>query len=375
MDLDSLLWEAVDRGASDLHLRAGSVPVVRIDGELSVLSDEPALSAEDTRAAAQHILRHHQVQLDAMREVDVGYVLKELGRFRVNIFTNGGQVGIVLRIMPPDPLSIDELNLPQVLAKIAGHERGLVLVTGVTGSGKSTTLASLIDHINRTRARHILTIEDPIEYVHTDNRSLITQRQLGVDTATFGDALRAALRQDPDVILIGEMRDHETINAAVLAAETGHLVFSTLHTSDAVETLSRILSTYPPYQQQQVRAQLSDVLRAVVSQRLLPRADGDGLVPAVEVLINSRFVSDCIRVPERTGQIREAMADGGAQYGMQTFDQSLLDLFQRGLITEEVALAAATSANDLKLQIQGVVSGLEAGKVAMGGADNPFRPI
>jgi len=374
MDLDSLLWEAVDRGASDLHLRAGSVPVLRIDGQMVPLADVPELTAGDTRALAEHVLRHHQIELESMHEIDVGYALKELGRFRVNIFTNSGQVGVVLRIMPPDPLTIRELNLPAVLERVAEAERGLVLVTGVTGSGKSTTLASMIDHVNRTRARHVITIEDPIEYVHTDKRCLITQRQVGLDTVSFHDALRAALRQDPDVILIGEMRDKETIDSAVLAAETGHLVFSTLHTLDAAETLNRIISTYPPFQQEQIRTQLAEVLQAAVSQRLLPRADGEGLVPAVEILINSQHVSECIRDPKRTGRIRDAMAEGRAQYGMQTFDQSLLNLYEHGLITEEVAIAAATTPNDLRLQMRGIVSGLDAGRVAMG-ADDPFRPV
>ena len=366
MDLDTLLWEAVDRGASDLHLRAGSPPMLRVDGEIEPVDDEHTLTSADTSAVAQHILKDHQVNLEAMREVDVGYALRELGRFRVNLFTNSGQVGIVLRIMPPEPLGLDELHLPQVLAKVAGENRGLVLVTGVTGSGKSTTLAAMIDHINRNRCRHIITIEDPIEYVHTDRRSLITQRQLGLDTNSFADALRAALRQDPDVILIGEMRDRETIDAAVLAAETGHLVFSTLHTVDAPETLNRILATYPPYQQEQVRTQLADVLRSVISQRLLTRIDGEGLVPAVEVLINTTFVSECIRDVTRSQKIRDAMTDGGERYGMQTFDQSILYLCQCELISEEVAVAAATVPSDLKLQLRGIVSGIDPGRGTQG---------
>ena len=371
MDLDTLLWEAVDRGASDLHLRAGSPPVMRVDGEMVPFLEVGALTPAETRALAEQILRHHQIELEPYREIDVGYALRELGRFRVNIFTHSGQVGIVLRIMPPDPLTIAELNLPAVLARVAEEERGLVLVTGVTGSGKSTTLAAMIDHINRTRARHIITVEDPIEYVHTDKRSLITQRQLGLDTRSFSDALRAALRQDPDVILIGEMRDKETIDTALLAAETGHLVFSTLHTLDAAETLNRILSTYPPHQQPQIRTQLAEVLRSVISQRLLPRADGEGLVPAVEILINTPFVSECLRDPKNTGRIRDAMAEGTAQYGMQTFDQSLLGLVQAGLITEEVALAAATSPNDLKLKLRGIVSGLDS---SLSVGPEQFRP-
>jgi len=362
MDLETLLWDAVDRGASDLHLRAGSPPMLRVDGEIELMEGESALTAADTSAVAKEILQDHHVNLEAMREVDVGYAVRELGRFRVNLFTNSGQIGIVLRIMPPEPLGFDELNLPPVLAEIAGNNRGLVLVAGVTGSGKSTTLAAMIDHINRHRTRHIVTIEDPIEYIHIDRSSLITQRQLGLDTNSFADALRAALRQDPDVILIGEMRDRETIDAVVLAAETGHLVFSTLHTVDAPETLNRILGTYPPYQQEQVRTQLADVLRAVISQRLLSRIDGEGLVPAVEVLINTKFISECIRDTTRTHRICDAMADGGGRYGMQTFDQSILSLYQRELISEEVAVAAATVPSNLKLALAGIVSGLDAGR-------------
>jgi len=360
MELDKLLWEAVDQGASDLHLRAGAPPVLRIDGEMLPLVDEPALSAADTRALADEILRDHQVPFTAMQELDIGYSVPELGRFRVNVFTTGGQVGIVLRIMPPEPRGFEDLNLPPVLASISDHQRGLILVTGITGSGKSTTLAAMIDHINRTQRRHIITIEDPIEYIHPDRSSLITQRQLGLDTRSFADALRAALRQDPDVILIGEMRDLETIDAAITAAETGHLVFSTLHTMDAVETLNRILSAYPPYQQEQVRIQLGEVLRGVVSQRLMPRVDGDGLVPAVEVLVNTKYIQELIRDASRTHRVRDAMVEGAQQYGMQTFDQSLLSLCQRGLITEEIALASATSPNDLKLQLRGIVSGGES---------------
>jgi len=319
----------------------------------------------DTHAAVDWILRDHKVELVPGRELDIGYAVEGQGRFRANIFTESGQIGVVMRVMPPDPSSVAELNLPRILLKIASEERGLVLVTGVTGSGKSTTLAAMIDHINQTLNKHIVTIEDPIEYVHQEKNCLITQRQIGVDTSDFASALRASLRQDPDVILIGEMRDQETIDAALLAAETGHLVFSTLHTVDATETLSRILSTYPPYQQGQVRTQLADVLRGVVSQRLMPHVLG-GLVPAVEVLINTKFISECIRDSTRTHRLRGAMAEGSSEYGMQTFDQSLLQLVTDGFITEEVAIAAATSPNDLKLQLRGIVSSMQARKAATG---------
>jgi twitching motility protein PilT len=365
MELDPILAEAVRLDATDVHLRVGSPAIVRIDGDIQPYGDN-VLTAADTRAAVEWVLRDHGVTLKSGRELDIGYAVAGLGRFRANIFTEGGQIGIVLRVMPPEPKPVGDLNLPPVLSKIACEERGLVLVTGVTGSGKSTTLAAMIDHINNTMCKHIVTVEDPIEYVHKEKQSLITQRQIGVDTGNFASALRAALRQDPDVILIGEMRDPETIDAALLAAETGHMVFSTLHTVDAAETLNRILAAYPPHQQQQVRTQLADVLRGVVSQRLLPHASGQGLVPAVEVLLNTKFVSECIRDEKRTGRLSEAMADGAAHYGMQTFDQSLLALVGDGFITEEVAIAAATSPNDLRLQLRGIVSSMHARKAATG---------
>ena len=367
MDLDQILTEAVGLRATDVHLRVGSPVIVRVDGGIQVLGDV-CLTAADTRTAVDWILRDHKAELQTGQELDIGYALEGLARFRANIFTEGGQIGVVMRIMPPEPRTVEELNLPPVLSLIASEERGLVLVTGVTGSGKSTTVAAMIDHINRTSRKHIITIEDPIEYVYQEKKCLITQRQIGVDTCDFAIALRAALRQDPDVILIGEMRDKETIDAALLAAEMGHLVFSTLHTIDATETLSRILATYPPHQQEQVRTQLADVLRGVISQRLLPRSSGEGLVPAVEVLVNTKFISECIRDPKRTHRLRGAMAEGAAQYGMRTFDQSLLALVCEGFITEEVAIAAATSPNDLKLQLRGIVSSMQARKTATGTA-------
>ncbi|NKB89780.1 MAG: PilT/PilU family type 4a pilus ATPase [Acidobacteria bacterium] len=365
MQLDPILAEAVRLQATDVHLRVGSPAILRVDGDIRAF-DETALTAADTRQAVEWVLRNHRVELQAGRELDIGYAVEGLGRFRANIFTEGGQIGLVLRVMPPSPKDIASLHLPNVLSEVACEERGLVLVTGVTGSGKSTTLAAMIDHVNQHLRKHIVTVEDPIEYVHEEKQCLITQRQIGVDTSDFAMALRAALRQDPDVILIGEMRDRETIDSALLAAETGHMVFSTLHTVDAYETISRILATYPPHQQQQVRTQMADVLRAVVSQRLLPHASGSGLVPAVEILINTKFVSECIRDEKRTHRLTDVMADGAAQYGMQTFDQSLLALVENQFITEEVAIAAATSPNDLKLQLRGIVNSMQARKVATG---------
>jgi twitching motility protein PilT len=272
---------------------------------------------------------------------------------------------MVLRVIPTAILTIDELLLPPILKKIADEDRGLVLVTGTTGSGKSTTLAALIEHINQSRCTHIMTVEDPIEFLHRDNRSIVNQREVAVDTRSFSQALRSALRQDPDVILVGEMRDFETIDTALLAAETGHLVFSTLHTLDATETISRIIAVYPPHQQKQVRLQLASVLKAVISQRLVPRFDNRNRVPAVEVLVSTAFIRDCIVDREKTHLIQGAIAAGTSQYGMQTFDQSIFGLFQQGLVSYEEALRWASNADDFKLKVQGISTTTEMARDEM----------
>jgi twitching motility protein PilT len=289
-------------------------------------------------------------------EIDIAYSVPGLGRFRCNIFQQRGSVGLVLRLIPARILNIRELLLPPVLEKISDEERGLVLVTGTTGSGKSTTLAAMIDYVNARRNTHIVTIEDPIEFLHRDKKAIINQREVEVDTRAFGVAMRAALRQDPDVILVGEMRDFETIETALLAAETGHLVLSTLHTLDATETINRIIAVFPPHQQKQIRIQLAAVLKAVISMRLLPRADGLGRVPAVEVLISTAYIRDCIEQKEKTKLIRDAIAAGTSQYGMQTFDQSLYGLYKSGLITLDEALRRATNPDELRLRIEGIES-------------------
>ncbi len=286
--------------------------------------------------------------------MDLAYSVAGLGRFRCNIFQQRGSIGLVLRVIPNIIKSIEDLRLPPVLRKIADEERGLVVVTGTTGSGKSTTLASIIDHINQTRCAHIMTVEDPIEFLHRDNRSVVNQREVEVDTQSFPKALRSALRQDPDVILVGEMRDFETIETALLAAETGHLVLSTLHTLDAAETINRIISVYPPHQQKQIRLQLASVLKAVVSQRLIPQSDGQGRVAAVEIMIGTAFVRDCIVDKDRTHLIPQAIATGTSQYGMQTFDQSIFALYSDGLISYEEALRWASNTDEFKLKVQGV---------------------
>ena len=291
-----------------------------------------------------------------INEVDLAYGVPGLGRFRVNVFQQRGTMGVVLRSIPVKIKTIPELNLPTVLEKVASEPRGLILVTGTTGSGKSTTLASMIDHVNSNRTCHIITIEDPIEFLHRDKKSIINQREIGFDTANFAVALKSALRQDPDVILVGEMRDFETIETALTAAETGHLVLSTLHTVDATETITRIISVFPPYQQQQIRFQLAGILKGIVSQRLVPRADGKGRVPAVEVLISTAMIRECISDKDKTKEIHDAIAKGFTVHGMQTFDQSLMFLYRRGLITYDEALRQSSNPDDFALRVKGISS-------------------
>jgi twitching motility protein PilT len=355
MHINDLLKIAVASGASDLHLKVGSYPMMRLNGSLVVVSEEKRLDRPDTEAIAQAIFspEHHE-KFRKAQEVDLAYSVAGLGRFRANVFQQRGTVGLVLRVIPTRIKTIDELALPPVLKRIAAEERGLVLVTGTTGSGKSTTLAAMIDYINTTRSTHIMTVEDPIEYLHRDHHSLVNQREVAVDTKSFSHALRSALRQDPDVILVGEMRDFETVETALLAAETGHLVFSTLHTLDATETVNRIITVFPPHQQRQVRIQLAAVLKAAISQRLLPRADGAGRVPAVEVMVSTAFIRDAIVDKDKTSTIHGAIAAGTSQYGMQTFDQSIFSLFQHGLVTLEEALRWASNVDEFKLKVQGI---------------------
>ncbi|MGB7227437.1 MAG: PilT/PilU family type 4a pilus ATPase, partial [Candidatus Acidiferrales bacterium] len=306
-------------------------------------------------------------------ELDMAYGVAGLGRFRVNVFQQRGNVGMVLRVIPTKIRTIEELNLPPVIDKICEEQRGLVLVTGTTGSGKSTTLAAMIDRINSIRPEHIITIEDPIEYLHRDKKGFINQREVEVDTSTFSTALRAALRQDPDVVLVGEMRDLETISTALLAAETGHMVFSTLHTLDATETIQRIIAVFPPPEQKQIRLQMASTLKAVVSQRLVRKSDGVGRVPAVEVLISTGYIRDCIINPDKTRLIRDALAAGTSQYGMQTFDQSIFDLYTKNLITLDEALIRATNPDEFKLRIQGIRSAADAAREEMERQMNEFE--
>src|SRR5256885_2470949 len=355
MHVNDLLKLAVESGASDLHVKVGSLPMMRVRGVLQPASQEKRLDHEDVIAMSAAIMSTSQRQkFKESQEVDLAYSVPGLGRFRCNIFQQRGTVGLVLRVIPMTIRTVDELGLPQVLKRIAEEERGLVLVTGTTGSGKSTTLAAMIDHVNKMRTAHVMTVEDPIEFLHRDQMSIINQREVAVDTRSFAQALRSALRQDPDVILVGEMRDFETIETGLLAAETGHLVFSTLHTLDATETINRTISVFPPHQQKQVRLQLASVLKAVISQRLLPRADGTGRAVAVEVMISTPFIRDCIVDKDKTPSIAGAIASGTSQYGMQTFDQSIVGLFEQGFVSYEEALRWASNVDEFKLKEQGI---------------------
>jgi len=357
MHINDLLKTAVERKASDLHLKVGAFPVLRVDGVLKPLNETRRLLQEDTMAMAFSIMTARQKEkFKTEFEIDTSYQVPTLGRFRCSIFQQRGTVGLVLRVIPTRILSLRELLLPPVLERICMEQRGLVLCTGTTGSGKTTTLAAMVDHINAVRNEHIMTIEDPIEYLHRDKKSVVNQRELEVDTRAFSIALRSAMRQDPDVILVGEMRDAETIETALTAAETGHLVLSTLHTLDATETVNRIITVFPPHQHRQIRLQLGAVLKAVISLRLMPRADGLGRVPAVEVLVATDYVRECIENKEKTKYLKDAIKAGTSQYGMQSFDQSLYQLYKSGLITLEEAIKRATNPNEFRLKIQGIQS-------------------
>jgi len=357
VELNDILKIALKGDASDIHLKPGLPPMFRVDGALVPLKNGERLTPEDLTKMAFEIMNPVQKQaFEDTREVDLAYGIPGLGRFRVNAFQQRGTVGIVFRVIPFGVKSIDHLHLPKIIERIAMEQRGLVLVTGTTGSGKSTTLAGMIDYINSNRTCHIMTIEDPIEFLIRDRRSIVNQREIGVDTQSFSNALRAALRQDPDVILVGEMRDFETIETALTAAETGHLVMSTLHTLDATETINRIISVFPPYQQKQVRLQLASILKAVVSQRLVPRADGKGRVPALEVLISTARVRECIADKERTKELNDAIAKGFTTYGMQTFDQSLMQLVKQELVTYDEALKHVSNPDDFALRFRGIAS-------------------
>ncbi|MDH3730820.1 MAG: PilT/PilU family type 4a pilus ATPase [Acidimicrobiia bacterium] len=350
-NLEELLGKLIAVDGSDLHLKVGSPPVFRIDGSLT-LSNLPKLTSDDTRRYANELLPEHlKATFDEHHEADFAFGRQTLGRFRVNIYRQRGSVSIAMRSVMPASKNFTELGLPTVLADMAKEKRGLILVTGPTGAGKSTTLAAVVDEINSTRRVNIITLEDPIEVLHPDKMAIVSQREVGVDTLSFSEALRRILRQDPDVVLIGEMRDAETVDSALKAAETGHLVLSTLHTIDATETINRIIDFFPAYQQKQIRLLLASSLRGIVSQRLLQRTDGNGRTPAVEVFVNTERAHDRIVDPEKTHELIDVIADGEF-YGMQSFDQSLMDLYQRGIVSFADAVGHSTNPADFKLHAQ-----------------------
>ncbi len=348
-DLDHALRYLIAAEGSDLHLKVPSYPLIRLHGHLEPIAGTERLFPEDTRSALQQMLIDPEkvAEFQAENEVDFSYSVEGLGRFRVNAFLQRGSISIVMRAIPVTIKSVDELGLPEAVTKLAQQERGIILLTGTTGSGKSTTLAAMIDHMNRTMQKHIVTIEDPIEFLHRDRNCIINQREVGQDTASFKRALRRVLRQDPDVILVGEMRDEETVHTALSAAETGHLVLSTLHTVDAPETVNRIIDFFPPHQQQQARAMIAGTLKGIVSQRLVKTADGNGRVACCEIMVMTGRVHDMILDPKLTGQLPEVVAEGG-YYGMQTFDQHLLKHLHAGRITYE----AAMTSRDLAARLQ-----------------------
>ena len=351
-DIDAALRYVVEREGSDLHVKVASPPMARIHGALKPIEDSDSLSEEETEAALEHILADAALLMEFADEgeVDFSYEIRGLSRFRVNAFRQRGWVSIACRAIPFQVRTIDDLGLPEVIRDLAEQPRGIVLLTGTTGSGKSTTLAAMIDHINSSRSRHVVTLEDPIEYLHRDKLSIINQREVGQDTESFARAMRRVLRQDPDVILIGEMRDEETVRTALTAAETGHLVLSTLHTLDASETINRIIDFFPPHLQQQARVMLASTLRGAVSQRLVPRIDDNGRVAVCEVMVVTGRVQDLILNPQETGRITEVIAEG-SYYGMQTFDQALLTHVVAQNISEETAFEVASSAHDFKLML------------------------
>jgi twitching motility protein PilT len=351
--IEQIIKAAIDRGASDVHIKAGDVFRARIDGKLVPLTKH-RLTPEQTKAIAQHLMSSDEdrARLDRLRDYDCSWGMPGVGRFRVNILRQRSSFMIVMRVIPFDVPTFESLKLPPILATVASAERGMVLVTGVTGSGKSSTMAAMVNHINQTQSKHVVTLENPIEFLHRDINCSVTQREIGVDVDDFATGLRAALRQDPDVVLIGEMRDAATIDTALKAAETGHLVIATLHTPDALTTVTRVISMFPPEEQEITRERLSEALQAVVSQRLLQRADGHGRVAAVEILITTGAVRDLIRDPGRTDELPDYIREAREQYGMQTFEQHLVDLVSEDVVTPEEALAATSDPKSLEQQLR-----------------------
>ncbi len=357
MDLNDILRAAVEAQASDIHLKVGAIPHLRVGGQLEPMEGVSRLAEDGPRSLIKELLNDDQLAALAKKsEVDHSFGASGLGRFRVTVFHQRGSLSLVIRVIPDNVVTVAELKLPAVVQEISEQTRGMILVTGASGTGKSTTLAAMIHHINSHRRCHIVTIEDPVEFLIRDQLALISQREVTVDTQNFARALRAALRQDPDVIMVGEMRDLETVQTALQAAETGHLLMSTLHTTNSTQTIQRIISMFPPGEQKEIRLRLASSLTAVISLRLLSSSATGGRVPAVEVLRNTELVRSLIEQPERTREIRAAMETGSSQYGMQTFDQSIHQLHEEGLVTLEEALRHASSPEDLKLRIQGIMT-------------------
>jgi twitching motility protein PilT len=361
MKIEQLLREMVKMGSSDLHVKVGIPPVYRIDGELQAPFDS-RVDGEAMESFLSDIMNDGQKEkFENDKEVDFAIGARALGRFRVNVFRQRGNVAMVVRHIKADIPPFATLRLPEVILDLSMKKRGLILVTGTTGSGKSTCLASMIDHVNTHTSSHIITIEDPIEFLHQDKKSIVTQREVGADTNSYANALRASLRQDPDVLLVGEIRDLETMSIALTAADTGHMVFATIHTTNATETISRILSMYPPHQHEEVRHLLAGCLEGIISLRLLPKAEGDGRAPAAEVMVNTSAITEYILDKEKTGMIEMAIAEGHQQYGSQTFDQSIFNLYQDDMISYEVAYQNATNPDDFDLRVRGIAGTSDRG--------------
>jgi twitching motility protein PilT len=381
-DYKSVLQQMIQHNASDLHLKVGRPPTLRIDGHMVSL-ELPALKQEDLRSLAEQIMAPKNIkEFSEQKESDFALAVPGIGRFRVNAYQQRGTIAYALRTVPFQAKTISELNLPDVCERISLMPRGLILVTGITGSGKSTALASMLHYINQNRHANIITIEDPIEYLHRDIKSSINQREVGTDTNSFAQALRRVLRQDPDIILVGEIRDIDTLDTALKAAETGHLVFSTLHTTDATQTINRILSFYPPHQQEEVRYMLSTALKAIISLRLVRRADKKGRVPAAEVLVNTEAVRDQMRDMSKSMNIPQLIREGAVPYGMQSFDQSLMRWYTLGDITLETALFTCSNPTEFALQVQGIggtsdrsFEGFQAGKVETAPGGGKAKPV
>lgn len=354
MTLKQMLVEMLNRKASDLHIRVGIRPHLRVNGLLEQINTDPITIEQMDKTVSQILNEKQQERFHRKHEIDLALSVAKLGRFRINLFRQRGTSGIAIRAVNTQVPNFDELHLPEIMKKLTSQRRGLIVVTGTTGSGKSTTLASLIEDMNNNRSDNIITIEDPIEYIYRDKKCIIAQREVGGDTETFATALRHAFRQDPDTILIGEVRDLETISIALTAADTGHLVMTSLHTLNVVETITRIISFFPPHQHQQIRLLLAGTLKAIICQRLLRRTDSPGRVPAVEVMVNSGAIRECIIDPDKTINIPDFIEQGGTQYGMQTFDQSIMKLHKDGLVSFEEAMENATNPDDFDLRLKGI---------------------